>query len=332
MFSVVIPAFNAGSSLRRAVESVLRQQGPPIELIVVDDGSTDDGMDSIACLDDPRLGILRQPNLGGGAARNTGIEAASHPWVALLDADDIWLPGHLEELGRIRDAHPDAGLIGTPVATVPAGATSVRVPRREAVIRRINFLRAVANDEPVLTASSAAVRKQAWEAVGRGGTMAEGPDRETWVRLALAWPVAMSSRVTAVYARAAGSDTQRIHNRRRGRPFTSCAELSSSVATLLDRYQGADAALRADIDAYIMRYIDYRLREAAAARDIVVMRSIARLYRAPPPREHRALLAITRLPAPAAALACRLGFAVKAAARRLRPRRDEPHDIVRLPR
>lgn len=94
-FSVILPAYNAEATIARAVDSVLAQQGPSFELIVCDDGSTDRTGEILAAYGDPRLRVLRQANGGRGAARNRAIEAATGRFIALLDADDWWLPGKL---------------------------------------------------------------------------------------------------------------------------------------------------------------------------------------------------------------------------------------------
>jgi glycosyltransferase involved in cell wall biosynthesis len=94
--SVVLPVFNSAPVLERAVRSIRTQAGSDLEIIVVDDGSTDD---SIAVLQNIAAGdmkILSQPNAGPGPARNAGIRASRGEWIAFLDADDYWLPGKLD--------------------------------------------------------------------------------------------------------------------------------------------------------------------------------------------------------------------------------------------
>ncbi len=102
--SVVIPTYNRAGMLRRALESVAAQR-PRLaaEVIVVDDGS-DDGTAEVALQAGARL-VQHQRNLGLSAARNTGVETASHEWIAFLDSDDEWLPHHLATLWPHRDAH-----------------------------------------------------------------------------------------------------------------------------------------------------------------------------------------------------------------------------------
>lgn len=105
--SVVIPCYNAVSYIAATLRSVLAQQGVGMEVIVVDDGSTDGGPELIA-RDFPQVKLLRQPNRGVAAARNLGIEHASQAWVAFVDADDIWLPGKLQAQWALLQAHPEA--------------------------------------------------------------------------------------------------------------------------------------------------------------------------------------------------------------------------------
>lgn len=105
--SVVLPTYNRVGTLRRAVESVLRQTFERIELIVVDDCSTDSSGEYLASITDPRVRIIRhEQNRGGNAARNTGIKAARAELIAFQDSDDEWLIMKLErqyeELNRQR--------------------------------------------------------------------------------------------------------------------------------------------------------------------------------------------------------------------------------------
>lgn len=105
--SAVIPCYNAAPFLRETVESVLKQTHPALEVIVVDDGSTDDSA-AIAESYGPPVRVIRQQNQGQSAARNRGIDEARGQWVGLLDADDRWLPHKLErQLAALREAPDD---------------------------------------------------------------------------------------------------------------------------------------------------------------------------------------------------------------------------------
>ena len=94
--SVVIPLYNKGKYVERALTSVLAQTYQPFEIIVIDDGSTDDGPENVLKLNDPGIILIRQENRGPGAARNTGLAMAKGKYVSFLDADDEWLPSFLE--------------------------------------------------------------------------------------------------------------------------------------------------------------------------------------------------------------------------------------------
>jgi glycosyltransferase involved in cell wall biosynthesis len=108
LVSVVIPAYNAARTIRETVSSALEQTMSDVEVIVVDDGSQDDTVDLVAHMDDPRVKLVRQPNAGPAAARNNGIRHATGEWVALLDADDLWLPQKLERQLELLAASPGA--------------------------------------------------------------------------------------------------------------------------------------------------------------------------------------------------------------------------------
>ena len=96
MVSVIIPTYNRREFLAQAVASVRAQTFQDWELIVVDDGSDDGSDEMLESLDDPRIRLIRQPRQGVSAARNRGIRASRHPWIALLDSDDQWQPSKLE--------------------------------------------------------------------------------------------------------------------------------------------------------------------------------------------------------------------------------------------
>ncbi len=95
--SAVIPTYNRGPLIARAIDSVLAQSRPPDEIVVVDDGSVDDTAERIAPYLD-RVRYVRQENAGSSAARNRGVEEAVHPWIAFLDSDDHWRPDHLRRM------------------------------------------------------------------------------------------------------------------------------------------------------------------------------------------------------------------------------------------
>lgn len=104
--SVVIPAYNAGECIKRAIESVLAQTFCDYEVIVVDDGSTDNTAEAVRKYG-PKVRYIHQDNAGVSVARNTAIAAAKGKWIAFLDADDEWLPGKLRRQMELLRRNPD---------------------------------------------------------------------------------------------------------------------------------------------------------------------------------------------------------------------------------
>jgi len=108
--SVVIPSHNAAAYIVQTVTSVLAQTMPELELLLVDDGSTDDTVALVQALGDPRLRVIRLANGGVCRARNRGIAEAQSPLICLLDHDDWWLPDKLQRQLQVLTEHPAAGV------------------------------------------------------------------------------------------------------------------------------------------------------------------------------------------------------------------------------
>jgi succinoglycan biosynthesis protein ExoO len=106
-FSVIIPAYNVSGIVGRAIRSAAAQTCPPLEILVIDDCSTDNTVEVVTALarDIPSICLLSTPaNSGPSAARNVGLRAAQGDWIALLDSDDAWRPGRLERLSEVASA------------------------------------------------------------------------------------------------------------------------------------------------------------------------------------------------------------------------------------
>ncbi|MGE0440032.1 MAG: glycosyltransferase family 2 protein [Gemmatimonadales bacterium] len=200
--SAVIPAFNAAGRIGAAIESVRSQTVPVREVIVVDDGSEDDTGRVAAQY--PGVQVIRRDNGGPGAARNTGIRHSTGDWVALLDADDSWLPGRIEaQLPLLAD--PSVGLVharrtlyrGHPA---PPEVTVDHLVRRNCII-----------------ASSTLIRRTCVDAVGGFDESREligVEDYNLWIRIAAAgWRVATCPQWLVRYTQTAASlsrDRRRI--------------------------------------------------------------------------------------------------------------------------
>lgn len=250
--SVVIPLYNKGPHILRTLASVQAQTLAPTEIIVVDDGSSDGGYEAVQALDIAGLQLHRRskPGPAGSAARNLGATVATSEWIALLDADDEWLPNHLEVFAATleRASKPEQ------VAQVFSGYTNVHPDGRTSVDPFTERYASTVGDElnfsdmvslwlrmgtsPVWT-SAVVVRRQAL--IDGGMFPAErctrGEDKDTWLRVAHVGTCLPTKQMTAVYHRDAVNmaTSLRYANQR------PCIE--HSIAGLLENSPATEALL-----------------------------------------------------------------------------------------
>ena len=179
--SVVIPTYNSGPLLVEAVSSVLAQTAPPDEVIVVDDGSTDDTADRMAAFG-PRVKFIRKENGGVSTARNRGMAEATGDWIAFLDADDVWHPRKLEMQTEALRSNPEMGLLGTRLYDWPGSHPD---PNSGAPPRLVN----VHLDDLIvrnsLVTSTILARTEILRAAGEFDLRLQGPeDHDFWIRVA----------------------------------------------------------------------------------------------------------------------------------------------------
>ena len=196
--SIVIPLYNKGPHIARALNSVLAQTIQDFEVIVVD-GSTDDGAEVVRGFEDSRIQLIQEENQGVSAARNQGIAAARAELVAFLDADDEWMPRHLETLLRLRDNYPEAGAYGTARLTIMEDSTvrvssySDDIPPEPWEGLLSNYFRDAVLGTPPLLTSIVAVPRCILNEMGGFNTNAwYGEDADLWGRIALKYPIAFS--------------------------------------------------------------------------------------------------------------------------------------------
>ena len=135
--SVVIPTHDRGRVVVEAIESALAQTHPPLEVIVVDDGSTDDTAERVGRLRDARVRYLRRPHAGVSAARNAGIAAATGDLVAFLDSDDLWKPDKVEAEIAALARYPSAGGVFSDLEKVDGATFVPSFMRRTRVFSRL---------------------------------------------------------------------------------------------------------------------------------------------------------------------------------------------------
>jgi glycosyltransferase involved in cell wall biosynthesis len=110
--SVIIRAYNRGYIIAEAIDCALRQTYPDLEIVVVDDGSTDNTQESVDGFRSDRIRYIRhEQNRGVGAACNTGVASSTGEAIAILDSDDLWVPEKIERQASFLDAHPEVGAV-----------------------------------------------------------------------------------------------------------------------------------------------------------------------------------------------------------------------------
>jgi glycosyltransferase involved in cell wall biosynthesis len=185
--AAVIPTFNYGRFLARAIESAQRQTRPPDEILVVDDGSTDD-TDEVLKSFGASIRVLRTPRVGVSLARNRGWRAVDAELIALLDADDNWRPTKLARQLEVFAEHPDVIAVGCGNRILDANGREVMVrfypnPSRD----RAERLRQIATRRAWVGSSNSGVlvRRAVLERVGGfDEKLAAAEDWDLWLRLA----------------------------------------------------------------------------------------------------------------------------------------------------
>jgi len=218
--SVIVPAYNVAQLIREAIASILDQGYPRLEIIVVDDGSTDGTPEALPNL--PFIRCLRREHGGPAAARNTGLLAARGRLLAFLDADDIWEPQSLRSRVDFLAHEPDLGMVfgdirffddaGMVSESHLAGLrTFRRAPTRQPRPGHHVFLRSVTAEciiEPFMPIDTVLVRRECLDSVGLfDESLWIGEDTDLWSRIAAGYPIGFVDRTLARCRRRAGSLT-----------------------------------------------------------------------------------------------------------------------------
>lgn len=212
MISVIIPLYNKQNSIKRTIESVLEQTFLDFELIVVDDGSTDDSAKIVQKFKDKRIVLIQQKNAGVAAARNLGINAANGEYIALLDGDDEWLPDFLSTQLSLAQRYENCDVFavnyqfrshdGTISSTIIKG-----LPFAEEDGELTNYFEVAAISHPPICSISIMARKKAFNKIGGFPIgIRSGEDLLTWARLACENRIAYSRKVCATYNLGEGYD------------------------------------------------------------------------------------------------------------------------------
>jgi glycosyltransferase involved in cell wall biosynthesis len=190
--SVVVPLFNKEKFVGEAIRSILSQELPCDEIIVVDDGSTDGSVEAVKRIGHPLIKLISQPNAGVSAARNTGIEHAQGEWIAFLDADDQWLPGFLVRIRQLMREFPASRVCATSffIRNLSTGAMQTSSPSNLTFIAETgeigNYFQVAISSLPPVHSSAIVVERALIRSIGGFPVgVTSGEDLITWGRLAL---------------------------------------------------------------------------------------------------------------------------------------------------
>ncbi len=211
--SVVIPLYNKAPHIQKTLRSVLSQTVLPAEIIVVDDGSTDNGSEIVKSIKHPLIKLIKQPNKGVSAARNKGVELSKGQYIAFLDADDYWYENHLSVLTELINLYPGAGVLSSlheikhaeqiikPKSVYPVGFMG----------EVDDFFQRFSAGLSLINSSTACVKKDVLIMVGGFPVgVKRGEDLMVWIKIANHFKMAHAAITTVVYNRDAVNRSVKI--------------------------------------------------------------------------------------------------------------------------
>ncbi|HID38430.1 MAG TPA: glycosyltransferase [Calditrichaeota bacterium] len=189
--SVIIPVYNRPQTVRRAIDSVLRQTEPPLETIVVDDGSTDETSLALKHYG-PKIKFIRQPHQGVSAARNRGIQEACGDWLAFLDSDDEWLPDKLAMARRFHEQNPDLFIFQSEEVWIRNGR---RVNPRKKHRKHGGWIFRQSLPLCIVSPSAVVIHTKIFEEIGLfDENLPVCEDYDLWLRIARHYPIGLDSK------------------------------------------------------------------------------------------------------------------------------------------
>jgi len=212
-FSVVIPLHNKEKEIIETIHSVMSQSYAPDEIIVVDDGSTDNGVNVIKENFKDKIKLISQKNLGVSSARNRGILEAKNEYVCLLDADDLWKKGFLAEIEKLVKLFPEALFYSTSHKNIDERGEYLKskLTFEESYVGIIeNFIDTFRKNYGLVNSSSVCIRKSAKVIFPENEK--KGEDICVWIELSLKGKLAFSAKPLSIYRLNASNRSGKIHH------------------------------------------------------------------------------------------------------------------------
>ena len=274
LISVIIPVYNKSAYLERAIDCVRQQYYADWEIVMVDDGSSDDSLAIARRHEGERVRVFAQENAGAAAARNAAMAQAEGDIFAFLDADDVWHPSHLQALADIFAAHPNTGIASTRWTLLGAYKPSKNTPV-EGQIEPVDYLTFMSETAGYFWTSCIAISRAAYDELGGMRDFKRGEDMEFWTRIAIRYPAAINRSLTAFYDPNETSISRRVDQSDNAAQKRERQTLTPTVALLYDLVR-SDAGVNKDA---VERFVDWRLSigllRAARSRDWAMLKESA---------------------------------------------------------
>ncbi|EDP71785.1 hypothetical protein FBALC1_04837 [Flavobacteriales bacterium ALC-1] len=203
-FSVIIPLYNKAEYISDCIKSALSQTFEDYEIVIINDGSTDNSISVVEKFNSQKIQLFHQDNAGASIARNNGANLATAEYIAFLDADDVWKPNHLACIKASIDLYPNAGLFANNYFIkhnqnhiAPAKLNFNVIDKQPLVLD--NFFKTSLYDTVVWT-SAAAIKKQKFIDYGMFNPLyLSSQDLDLWIRIALKEPIVFNPEITMIY-------------------------------------------------------------------------------------------------------------------------------------
>lgn len=204
LISVIIPLFNKNFSITETLQSVMSQTFTDFEVIIVNDGSTDESVEKVSLFTDKRIQVYHQSNMGAASARNLGIGKATGSLLAFLDGDDIWFENHLEELYRLYTDFPGCGLYCSRYRMKIAKNKTIHISYSNSIpdnYRGVlpDYFDASLKFRVGLTSAVAIPKSVLGETLRFNPDVSSGQDLELFTRIAIEHPAAITNKYTLEY-------------------------------------------------------------------------------------------------------------------------------------
>lgn len=292
VISVVIPLYNKAPYIERAVRSVLNQTFQAFEIVVVNDGSSDDGTEIVRRMNDPRIRIIDQDNAGVSAARNRGVAEAKGELIAFLDADDLWKPDHLESAVSLLQKYPKIKWYGSPAQLRSPTGKIIKRRRSKAISVCFRDKQPIRNYFDVaglgflVNTDTMVIRRSVFDEIGGFDTnLVTGEDLDLWFRVALKYPsICYSKEPGAIYFQYENS--LRLSTKEESRLFLNCVKRHDRLAYEADR--GVQKSYKLLKIRYLIRVIKTSIKEG----NRVVLKELNELYFHELPLKWRVLILV----------------------------------------